>query len=462
MAISKKIRGEIWSRSFGLFITAAVPILLPFYLVSTVVGAPASQPRDRISYLDNGVIRLGVDLDLGGAITWLSKSGDPANLVNSHDWGRQIQMSFYSGPIPFTPDGKQPFPAWRALGWNPIQSGDHFKNRSRIIEQSNDGKEIRVKCVPMQWPLDNVPGDCIFESHLSLVGNTVHADCKLLNARDDPDQYPARHQELPAVYANGPFWRLMTYSGDKPFTHDSLIQIPAKFPWTNWKSTENWAALVNDQNWGVGIWEPGVYQFSGGFSGKPGAGDSKNAATGYIAPLHLEILDRNIEYDYSYVLVVGTIEQIREYVYDHAVRPGPPEYRFGKDRQHWHYHEATDRGWPIRGELDARLGNSPQLIGPSAFWQAADAPKVRIEAAFEKTGPAAKIRWTTFADDRFTEDKTITFSVKPDGEYHIYDIALDDSPKYAGAITGLRLDPIMEGEEGRLRIRMISAVFKRN
>src|SRR6266446_2894152 len=72
--------------------------------------------EDRMSYLDNGVIRLGVNLELGGAITYLSKSKSHTNLINSYDWGRQIQMSHYSGPVPFAPRGKQPKKEWAGLG----------------------------------------------------------------------------------------------------------------------------------------------------------------------------------------------------------------------------------------------------------------------------------------------------------------------------------------------------------
>jgi len=92
-------------------------------------GKPV-QPAENISYLDNGVIRLGVDLNLGGSITYLAASSDRVNMINSHDWGRQIQMSFYSGPQPFTPNGKQPSKTWAYLGWNSIQSGDYIKIES--------------------------------------------------------------------------------------------------------------------------------------------------------------------------------------------------------------------------------------------------------------------------------------------------------------------------------------------
>jgi len=89
-------------------------------VLAAETGQPAP-PAENISYLDNGVIRLGVDLRLGGSITYLAESRNKVNMINSHDWGRQIQMSFYSGPQPFAPNGKQPAKTWAGLGWNPIQ-----------------------------------------------------------------------------------------------------------------------------------------------------------------------------------------------------------------------------------------------------------------------------------------------------------------------------------------------------
>ena len=95
-----------------------------------------------MGYLDNGKIRLGVNLEFGGAITFLAPAGSDENLINSFDFGRQIQMSHYCGPNPFTPNGKQPRKEWAALGWNPIQCGDCFGNRSRVLDYKNDGKTI--------------------------------------------------------------------------------------------------------------------------------------------------------------------------------------------------------------------------------------------------------------------------------------------------------------------------------
>ena len=121
---------------------------------------PARRHPAKMSYLDNGVIRLGVDLNLGGAVTYLSRSCTEQNLVNSYDFGRQIQMSYYSGPVPFAIAGRQPKPEWSFIGWNPIQVGDAFGNASKLLEHSNDCKQVYVKCIPLHWPLDNVAGEC--------------------------------------------------------------------------------------------------------------------------------------------------------------------------------------------------------------------------------------------------------------------------------------------------------------
>jgi len=426
----------------------------------------AANPEHRMSYLDNGTIRIGVNLNAGGAIAYLSKSGDSTNLVNNWDWGRQIQMSHYSGPVPFAPDGKQPFPQWAGLGWNPVQAGDHFRNPSKVLDHRNEGKTLYVKCIPMQYALDNVPAECVFECWITLQGNTAEVRSRMTVDRPDKTQYPARGQELPAIYTIGTLYRLMTYTGDKPFTGDALTRIEKSeeekrkggWPWVRYRATENWAALVNDQDWGVGIWEPGCTSFVGGFAGKPGKGGTNDDPTGYISPMLDEIIDHNIAYEYRYVLIVGSLDEIRKHVYEHARRPVPPTYKFEKDRQHWHYRNAVDTGWPIRGELNVLLDKpDPQLIGPSGFWLAKDAPKLRIEAAFKTGQGQATVFWKRFDDDRFTGAKSLTFQIRPDGEYHVYEIDLSASPEYRGAITGLRLDPAEAGNKGDwVKIRSIA------
>ncbi len=428
-----------------------IPLAAMLLLATLHAGAQqrGNPVESRMRFIDNGIIRLGIDLDLGGAITYLSKSGTEVNMINSFDWGRQIQMSNYSGPIPFEPNGKKPTPTWAGLGWNPIQSGDCHGNRSKVTYFKSSGNAMTVRCIPMQWPLDNEPGECEFECKLALDGPAVHVDCSLVNHRSDHTQFDARDQELPAIYTNGPWYHLMTYEGDSPFTNDKLAEAPAAFPWTGWRATENWSALVDDKGFGVGVLEPGVTRFIGGFAGKPGSGGPKDNPTGYIAPLHVEILDYNITYRYSYTLVVGTISSIRKYVYDHSVRPTPPNYHFDKDRQHWRYINALDSGWPINGELKVSMAHpNPQLMSPEGFWSADSARTLHVTAAFPHGINTLRVFWSGPDAPGFSEERVVNFKVIDDDKYHDYTFDLGKSAEYKGNITNLRLDPETPGIPG--------------
>ena len=427
------------------------------FLAQLAAAAPPVRPEPQMSWLDNGTIRLGVDLQIGGAITWLSRSGDAANLVNGFDWGRQIQMSYYAGPVPFIAGNKRPAKNWEGLGWNPIQVGDDFGHRAQVLEERNDGHSLYVKCIPMQWPLDDVPGECTFESWLELEGAAVHARCRLVNARADHTLYPARGQELPAVYTNGPWNRIVTYTGAKPFTNDAVTELAPKPPpqWDAWDATESWSALVDAAGSGLGVWNPGCLHFVGGFNGKPGAGGPQDSACGYLAPGRLEILDHNITHEYRYDLVVGTVEEIRAHVYRQP-RPAFVEWRFKADRQGWRWERATDAGWPIRGELAVQLTeDDPALVSPRFVAAAETAPVLVIEAAFANVAaPRAQIFWSSLEKPGFAESRSIRFEGKSDDAFHEYRIRLADSPEYRGAITQVRFDPA-DNAGGAVRVRAI-------
>lgn len=430
-------------------------ITLAIVGLALVAGAGCSHGQERMSYIENDSIKLGINLEIGGAITYLAAKGGE-NLINSADWGRQIQMSHYSGPVPFEPRGKKPRPDWAGLGWNPIQSGDCYGNKSKVLECKNDGTSIYVKCIPMQWPHNNEPGECEFECWIKLDGPAVHVRSRMVNHRIDHTQYDGRDQEQPAVYTNGPWWRLMTYKGDKPFSNGELALVPAKMPWSGWQATENWAALVNDAGQGLGIYTPGVQRYIGGFAGKPGKGGAKDGSTGYIAPLGEEILDWNVDTEYRYSLIVGSLEQIRKWVYTQPRPSAVPAWRFTNSRDHWYYRNMTDTGWPIKGCLDLRPGaNDPQMMGPLGFWQAAEAPKLYIEGAWKSADAAVTVFWSR-TDAEMGDATSRTITVIPDGKMRVYEVNLAASPGYRGMITRLRIDPVASGKPGdQVQIRGI-------
>jgi hypothetical protein len=309
----------------------------------------------------------------------------------------------------------------------------------------------------MQWPLDNVPGECTFESWLTLEGSAVHARCRLVNARADHTLYPARNQELPAVYTNGPWHRIFSYTGEKPFTNDTVSELEAKPPprWDAWDATENWSALVDDSGHALGVWNPGSVRFGGGFNGEPGAGGPKDNPCGYLAPQAVEILDHDITHEYRYDLILGSLEEIRAYVYRQP-RPPFPEWHFTSDRQGWSYHNATDSGWRVHGALDVRLTqDDPAIISPRFVVRAEAAPALIIEAAFENVPkPRAQVFWSTVKEPGFAEAHSIRFEGHPDGAFHEYRLPLNTAPGYEGAITQLRFDPA-DNAGGTVHVRSI-------
>ena len=86
--------------------------------------------------------------------------------------------------------------------WNPIQVGDAFGHRARILTTTNDQRTFYVKCVPMLWDMNNQPAEAEMEQWTTLAGNSIHVRNRLTCHRTD-DAYGegvANKQELPAVY----------------------------------------------------------------------------------------------------------------------------------------------------------------------------------------------------------------------------------------------------------------------
>src|SRR5262249_51637355 len=146
----------------------SVRTALASLILALSVTAPAAADAE-MSFLDNGVIRLGGDLAKGGTITYLSQSIaiaglDALNVVNRFDLGREVQQSYYSG----TDNYLNPTSYWTNWSWNAIAAGDTYGNPSTVLEQANDGKTIYTKTAPLQWALNNVACECLIEQWITL------------------------------------------------------------------------------------------------------------------------------------------------------------------------------------------------------------------------------------------------------------------------------------------------------
>ncbi len=441
-------------------------VWLGFILLSAL-NTPAGQsrqPAPKMTFLDNGEVRIGMDLALGGAVTFISSKDHPGNIINSADLGRQIQMSHYSGPWPYEVGDKKPHRAWAGLGWNPIQTGDCYNNPSEVVEHRNDGKQIYIKCIPKQWPLDNVPGDCLFETWTRLEGPVIHMRYRCTNQRSDKTAYRPCPQELPAVYTISKLSRLMTYTGDMPFTQDTLTQVTndwrKPWPWTRFVATERWAALVDDRDWGLGVFKDDGGEYHGGIHGDARSDDPKDGSTAYVAPIHVENFDHNIVYEHRTAFVVGSLAEIRKRCNAMATRT-PPAWRFVTDRQHWTMRNATDGGFPLSGEWRIKFGaGKPHLASAIQCWRAETAPSMDLEVAYQGQAATARIFWRLLDDDKFDISKSLTVELKPDGKFHTYHLDLASSPEYRGLLTGVAIEPAAQprpGDEMALRSIVLSS-----
>ncbi|XP_062515736.1 uncharacterized protein LOC134191172 [Corticium candelabrum] len=416
-----------------------------------------------LTTIDNGIVSVGVDSNRGGSITYFSVSHRNENVINVYDMGREVQMSFYGGPDDYEPSANSDRckSKWRPQGnwpWNPIGAGDVSGNSGEVLDLQKDDEthEIYVKSRPLQWSCQMVPCECTFEKLISLDGPAVNVHAKLVNNRSDHTSYPAHGQELPAVYTTGSFYRIFTYNGTKPFTHDELTEFNTTGKiWTpgQFLATESWAALVNDSLWGLGVFQPYTNLITGGFAGPHGNYGPHSGSTGYLAPNQIEILDYNIIYQFNFSIILGSLQEIRQYVYDKSSRrQSCLDYAFTIDREHFRYENAADAGQP-KGSWHIFLEqNDPQIIGPACVWMAEDHPTLYINASYSTNlGPNNTAQVFFNADGRgaqFDEQHSVSFPIQTDNHFHQYAVDLSSSLYYKGAMYGIRFDPVPSGKAG--------------
>src|SRR6266487_4629911 len=231
-----------------------------------VVAALALAPpaHAALSVLDNGKVRVGIDLDQGGKLTWLSRSqGEHAdNLLF------EAEQSYYGGP--FSSD------------WSPFWHG--YQDPASVVAHSNDGHStIYDRAV---W----LGCECSMETWITLQGNAVVVRNRLASFRSDTASYPPGWQELPALYAAGPY-RIVTYDGLDPYTHGPTHDVTdlATFPFFTPRhydmlASEHWAALLDESGFGIGLVEPDLLRIVGS------SGYEGGVPSGFLAGVRQELL----------------------------------------------------------------------------------------------------------------------------------------------------------------------------
>lgn len=262
---------------------------------------------EELRTIDNGVASVGIDLDKGGAITWLSTKTYPQNMVNIADPGRLIQQSYYAGSVlDRNSDGQSE--AWSPWPWNPIQGGG-ISSWARVSKFRRKDNELYSETTPKLWDMPNEEAKAVMRQWTTFepsLPNTISVRCEFVSLRDERDRWgPAveRHQEVPACYFTRSFAHVKSYLGDGNWRDESHGSGP---PWGQTQAPRKAMALFDISGQGVAVFSPAStanWNFGphrDGLSVDPLAGPCM-----HVAPIDRVKLAPKSKYCYRYWLVAG-------------------------------------------------------------------------------------------------------------------------------------------------------------
>ena len=262
---------------------------------------PAKQQLDWV-YLHNTHLRLGLLRSHGGAIGYLSKASTDDNLLDHYDHGRLVQQSYY---------GDRDGSLWDKKPWryNPVQGGSWQSVPAKVVEFQSNSTTAYAKTIPRHWANGDLLKECTMEQWVELQGPLVAIRYRF--TYQGKQLHKARHQETPAMFVAARLETLVTYSGSKPWQNDSLEQTVPGWPNQSAILNEHWAAYIDENNQGVGIYVPGVtkatcYRYTG----------HGNSDCSYVAPLRTFALKPDLDFSYQAYLTLGDLQTIRQRFYE--------------------------------------------------------------------------------------------------------------------------------------------------
>jgi hypothetical protein len=115
---------------------------------------------------------------------------------------------------------------------------------------------------------------------------------------------------------------------------------------------------------------------------------------------------------------------------------------------------------PVAGSLFGRIsGPDPYLIRRMVRVQGNDCPVLNLRMRLT-AGSGGQLYWTTEASPQFDEDKSVRFTIIPDGRFHEYRLEMGKHPMWVDqTITGLRLDPCNGAGTGEFNVDSLRAAL---
>lgn len=328
-------------------------------------------------YVENEYLKVGMDLICGGALTYverlpqdgqvvqeiIDKDGnlqvglnygelegaellsESVNLINIFDKGREVQQSYYADVNEeehgykrgnYVNMNNQDWP------YNPVQGGDQDDNSSQIIDFRVEDNELYVKTRAMDWGQHNVTTKSYMENWYTLNEDMLYVKNRFIDWNGFENVTKEINNEMPAVYFAQALNTFVTYDGTAPWTGAELDRQSELGFWgdgayrtTN--PTEGWFAWVNQDDFGIGMYVPGITRFGSGRSNASTSADfglNNNASnstmltdyrpaatssytqcyvsnTCYTAPILCTTMDAYTPLEYTYVIRVDYVDTLR-------------------------------------------------------------------------------------------------------------------------------------------------------
>ncbi|HSJ00963.1 MAG: hypothetical protein ACAI34_19255 [Verrucomicrobium sp.] len=271
-----------------------------------MTGALGADRAARWEYLENEHLKIGIDLESGASIGWLSLKESPEkNVLNSYDKGRYVQQSYYGDP-----DGSE----WNGTPWryNPVQGGGWRGEPAKVLEFQKlgggeegtaRGPSLFARIQPRHWATGAPLPEVVMTQTIILDGPLARVTFGF--SYQGEKSHKAHHQELPAFFVQPEFDTLVYSEAQEIWKNKPLTRSQPGQKNEYVKLAEPWLAWVNPAGLAVGILSPGCelatcYRFPG------------SAACSYAAPLKTIALTPGFKLEYDAWLGIGTVESLRE------------------------------------------------------------------------------------------------------------------------------------------------------
>lgn len=285
-----------------------------------VLGIATSATADDLLTIDDGTVTVGIDREMGGAITWLSSAAYPKNIVNITDPGRLIQQSYYAGlRLDRTSEGQSK--SWSPWSWNPIQGGGvggggQKGTWARVTAFEKRNNSLYSETIPKLWDMDDEEAEAVMRQWTTFepgMPGVVCVKCEIRITRKEDDPWGGARenpQEIPACYFTRNFASVKSFLGDGNWQAEHQKPGP---PWGHATPPRKAMAMFEASGQGVAVFSPSSGErwnfgpHGGGLSSNPTAGPCM-----HVAPIDRVPLGRKSTFQYRYWLVVGTKTEIAQ------------------------------------------------------------------------------------------------------------------------------------------------------